>query len=79
VPSIWYENSPLVIREAFAMKIPVIATNLGDMSEVVRHGKNRLLFDRCDPEDLARKIQLIIDEPNLITKLKSGIQTIKTS
>ena len=35
VPSLWYENAPLVIREAFAANIPVIATNLGGMAEVV--------------------------------------------
>ena len=44
VPSIWYENAPLVIQEAFATGTPVITTNLGGMSEAVTHEVNGLLF-----------------------------------
>ena len=40
VPSLWYENAPLVIQEAFSANIPVIATNLGGMAEIITHGIN---------------------------------------
>ena len=44
VPSIWIENAPFVIREAFAAGLPVVASNLGGMAERVRHEVNGLLF-----------------------------------
>lgn len=66
VPSIWYENSPLVIHEAFLAKIPVIASNLGGMAELVTHKKNGLLFEPGNVEDLVEKINIFIENPELI-------------
>src|SRR6202007_2144024 len=43
VPSRWYENTPLVIQSALATKTPLIATDLGGMSELVHHTENGLL------------------------------------
>ena len=45
VPSIWAENSPLVIHEAQACKVPVITANYGGMKEYVQHQVNGLLFE----------------------------------
>ncbi len=56
VPSIWYENTPLVIYSAQAAGCPVIASNLGGMSEVVRHNDNGLLFAPGDASELASMI-----------------------
>ena len=42
VPSIWWENSPLVIQEAFAYGRPVICSDIGGMAEKVRHGVDGL-------------------------------------
>lgn len=66
VPSIWYENSPLVIHEAFLAKIPVITSNLGGMAELVTDGKNGLLFEPGNIEDLTNKMDVIIKNPDLI-------------
>ena len=77
VPSIWYENAPLVIQEAFAAGVPVIASNLGGMAEAVAHEVNGLLFERGDSNDLARQIKRIADEPGLLPQLKAGIPAIK--
>ncbi len=52
VPSAWVENSPLVIHEAQACKIPVITADTGGMAEYVRHGVNGLLFKFRDTESL---------------------------
>ncbi len=79
VPSNWYENAPLVIQEAFATRTPVIATNLGGMAEAVRHGRNGLLFDQDDVDDLARQLTRVVGEPDLLSALASGIPTVKTS
>jgi len=68
VPSIWYENSPLVIHEAFVANKPVITSNLGGMSELVKHEKNGLLFEHGNVADLREKLNIFIENPNLIEK-----------
>jgi glycosyltransferase involved in cell wall biosynthesis len=78
VPSIWLENSPLVIMEAQAARIPVIATNLGGMAEMVRQGENGLLFARKDARDLANQLQRLLDEPALLAALKAGAVPVKS-
>ena len=52
VPSIWEENSPLVIREAFAAGVPVVASNIGGIPEVVTDEVNGLLFEPGNVQDL---------------------------
>jgi len=64
VPSIWAENSPLVIHEAQACRIPVITANYGGMAEYVRHGINGLLFCHRDRDSLSKVMQWSIDHPN---------------
>jgi glycosyltransferase involved in cell wall biosynthesis len=76
VPSVWYENAPLTIQEAFMASIPVIASNMGGMKELVCEGKNGLMFRPGDSNDLAKKMQLIIDHPNLIGKLQKDTGSV---
>ena len=78
VPSLWYENAPLVIREAFAANIPVIATNLGGMAEVVAHEVNGLLFERGNADDLAIQLRRIVEEPGLLGQLYQRVPPVKT-
>src|SRR3712207_1808975 len=78
VPSRWYENAPVVIYEAFAAETPVVATDLGGMSEVVEHEKNGLLFELESVEDLARQLRRLGEEPGLLEKLRVGIEPVKT-
>ena len=61
VPSIWAENSPLVIHEAQSCKIPVITADFGGMAEYVEHNVNGLLFKHRDSEDLSKQMQWAID------------------
>lgn len=56
-PSEWYESFPMVIVEAFACGVPVIASRLGAMGEIVDDGRTGLLFNPGDSEDLARKVE----------------------
>lgn len=53
LPSIWYENQPFSILEAFASGKPVIASDLGGMTELVAHGERGLLVKPGDPAELA--------------------------
>ena len=66
VPSIWEENSPLVIREAFAAGVPVVASRIGGIPEMVADGVGGLLFEPGDADDLARILHRIVDEPDLL-------------
>jgi len=78
VPSIWYENSPLTIHEAFMAGIPVIASNIGGMAEYVHHMENGLLFEVGNPADLCDKISTVIENQSLIETLSKNIRPVKT-
>jgi glycosyltransferase involved in cell wall biosynthesis len=78
VPSRWYENAPGVIFEAFAAGMPVIATDLGGMSEFVRPGKNGLLFALDDAEVLAGQLRTLMEDKSLLGRLRAGIEPVKT-
>lgn len=78
VPSLWYENAPLVIHEAFATKTPVIAANLGGMAEAVTHGVNGLLFEWGDVDNLANVLHRVVSDVELVDQLREGIGAVKT-
>jgi glycosyltransferase involved in cell wall biosynthesis len=63
VPSECYENFPMVIVEAFANGLPVIATSLGSMREIVESKKTGLHFTLADPNDLAAKASWLWSNP----------------
>jgi glycosyltransferase involved in cell wall biosynthesis len=63
VPSIWAENSPLVIHEAQACKVPVITANYGGMREYVHHKENGLLFEHRNATSLSEQMQWAIENP----------------
>jgi GT2 family glycosyltransferase/glycosyltransferase involved in cell wall biosynthesis len=74
VPSLWIENAPFIIREAFAAGLPVIASNLGGMAEMVRDNVSGLLVQPGDVRGLERAIARLIDEPDLLPRLRQGIE-----
>lgn len=78
VPSRWYENSPSVIWEAYAAGLPVIATRLGGMAELVSHERSGLLFALNDAEDLSHQIERLVSDPELLPHLRAGIPPVKT-
>jgi len=69
VPSIWVENSPLVIHEALQARLPVITANTGGMSEYVQHERNGLLFEHRSVESLAEQMERLAANPDLAIKL----------
>jgi glycosyltransferase involved in cell wall biosynthesis len=70
VPSRWWENSPLVIQEAFLHGRPVICSNIGGMAEKVTDGVNGLHFRAGDAHSLARVLERAISEPGLWESLR---------
>jgi len=69
VPSIWGENSPLVIHEAQACKVPVITADFGGMKEYVQHQVNGLLFEHRNVESLAERMNFALLNPDLMRQL----------
>ena len=73
--STFSEMSPLVIQEAFAAGIPVIASNVYGNEEQIRHNMNGLLFDFNNVNDLRRQIIRCIKEPTLLQDLAKNIKS----
>ncbi len=69
LPSEWYEGFPLVLVEALAHGLPIIASNLGSMADIIKHGETGLLFEPGNAEDLAIKIKWLLDNPKEATRL----------
>jgi glycosyltransferase involved in cell wall biosynthesis len=62
-PSVWYETFGLSLIEAFACSVPVIASRLGGIAEIVEDGKTGLLFEAGNGKNLAEKINWAIVHP----------------
>ena len=71
--STFSEMSPLVIQEAFAAGIPVIASNVYGNAEQIKHGVNGLLFKFNHSEDLLKQLQRCIHEKDLLSNLSKNI------
>jgi glycosyltransferase involved in cell wall biosynthesis len=76
VPSVWWENSPLVIQEAFAHRRPVICSDVGGMAEKVTDGVDGLHFRVGDAESLAMTIRRAVATPGLWERLRDGITPV---
>lgn len=61
MPSLGYETFGMTIMEAYSVGVPVVATNLGAMADLVIHGKTGLLFERMNREDLKNKVEWLWD------------------
>lgn len=71
MPSVWLENFPIIIQEARATRVPVVASNLGGMKEAIRDGVDGLLFKVGDPKDLARKLASLVHHPERIAQMSA--------
>lgn len=78
IPSIWWENSPLTIHEAFLARTPVIASNVGGMAELVKPGENGLLFKVEDSSELAKTIKELAGDRNMFKELDITPDSIKS-
>ncbi|HEX5451193.1 MAG TPA: glycosyltransferase [Candidatus Limnocylindrales bacterium] len=63
VPSEWFEGFGLVIVEAFARQVPVLASRLGSLQEIVADGRTGRLFPSGDPAGLAAMLDWACDHP----------------
>ncbi len=69
LPSEWYENNPLTVIEAFTMSIPVIGSRIGGIPELVKDGVTGLTFEAGNSEDLAARIEYLMNNPDKIAEM----------
>ncbi|MDX2145683.1 MAG: glycosyltransferase family 4 protein [Rhodospirillaceae bacterium] len=79
VPSVWYENMPLVIFSALAAKRPVVVSDYPGMTEVITHEVNGLVFPPGDSESLSKHLVRLRDEPALLPSLSQNCRRPKSS
>jgi glycosyltransferase involved in cell wall biosynthesis len=70
LPSICYENFPLVVAEAFAVGLPIIASDLGSLASLVDPGRTGLLFRPNDPKDLADKVRWTLEHSDQLASMR---------
>lgn len=70
VPSIWMENSPMTIYESFAAGLPVVASDIGGMPELVTPGETGFLFEPKESAELAERIERLLGDPGLRERMR---------
>ncbi len=78
VPSLWPENSPLVIHEAFMAGLPVVAARTGGIPELVTDGVNGMLYDPGSSAALSVALRSLIDRPERIARMAAHVPRVKT-
>lgn len=63
LPSLWYENFPRTLVEAWAHATPVIASRIGALATLIDEGHTGLLTEPGSPADLARALRWAMDHP----------------
>jgi glycosyltransferase involved in cell wall biosynthesis len=77
IPSIWLENSPLVIREAFQAGVPVIGSRIGGTADLIDEGRSGRLYDPSSAAELAAILQSIIDDPTQLAAWAAALPPVK--
>ncbi len=72
MPSIWWENAPLVIQEAQGQDCPVICSDMGGMAEMIEDGINGLNVPPNDPQALAHAMRRMAENPDLRARLSAN-------
>jgi glycosyltransferase involved in cell wall biosynthesis len=77
VPSVWYENSPLVILEALAARTPLLVSDIGGMAELVEEGESGYRFPVGDVTALAARLSALLEDRAPLARLYSKNEPIK--
>jgi glycosyltransferase involved in cell wall biosynthesis len=72
VPSLWYENMPLVVQDAYRNAVPVVASRIGGLAEAVPEGRAGLCFEPGDPAALADCLARLAADRELLLGLAAG-------
>ncbi len=74
LPTLWYEASPLVIGEAFAAGLPIVASRIGALPELIRDGVDGLLFPPGDASALSDVLQSLAGRQDIVAALRAGVR-----
>jgi glycosyltransferase involved in cell wall biosynthesis len=69
LPSLWYEGMPMTILEAFALKTPVLASNLGAMQSLIRPKENGLLFEPGSTQELIENLNFVLKNKDTMDQI----------
>lgn len=72
IPSLWYENYPLVLHEALACRVPVVASGVGGMAEKIKDGENGFTFAVGDSDALMKVLDRISRNPEILNGIKGN-------
>lgn len=78
VPTLWYETSSLIIQEAQAAGVPVLASRIGALQERLRDGINGFFFSPGDDRALMNLLRRFIAQPELVAELRRQILPVTT-
>ncbi|WNZ47631.1 glycosyltransferase family 4 protein [Leptolyngbya boryana CZ1] len=71
-PSLWYECLPMVIVEAYAVGLPVIASNLGSQSTLIKHRQTGLHFEAGNTRSLVEQVRWFLTHPEAASQMRQG-------
>lgn len=74
LPSTWYEGFPMIIAEAFAVGLPVIASNLGSMSTIINHQRTGLHFEPGNTTSLVEAVRWFCAQPNETATMREQVR-----
>ncbi len=77
IPSIWFENSPITIHEAFLAGVPVITSRFGGMANLVRDQENGLLFEVGNANELYECLKRCVNNPALLSSIRPDPNEVK--
>ena len=78
VPSLWLENSPLVIHEAFMAGVPVVGARIGGIAGLGEDGRSGFLYEATSSSALARALLELIDAPRQLAELSQRLPAVKS-
>lgn len=74
VPSVWWDNGPQTVMEAIACNVPVLASAIGGIPDLVTDNVNALLFRAADVPALAARLAEIACEPTILNHLRDHLR-----
>jgi len=78
VPSLWLENSPLVVHEAFMAGVAVVGARIGGIADLIQHGRSGLLYEPRSASELAAALDTLVRDRSLVAALASQAPAVKS-